>query len=185
MVDYNGYMDVIISGFDGFFISIVNSWPRSWNDFMHALSFVGQPLITITILSLIAIYGLRWMKYRYTYASLIALAAFGFNSLLKLAVHRQRPLTYVPPEDLIASYSFPSGHAAGATLAYGLIAYIVWCKVSNVYIKFAAITILALLVIGVGVSRVYLGDHYPSDVVAGWLVGAAGLSLIIWKARLS
>lgn len=178
-------MSAILSGFDSLILGIVDLLPRSWNDFMLALSFVGQPLIAIAILGVIGVYGLRHKKYQYTYASITALLVFGLNSLIKLVVHRQRPSAYTPSNDLLYSYSFPSGHAAGAMLAYGLLAYIVWRKVSNLYVRLLVLIMSGLLIIGIGVSRVYLGNHYPSDVLVGWTVGALGLAIIMWKVKLS
>jgi undecaprenyl-diphosphatase len=121
---------------------------------------------------------------RRTRTALFVLAATGsgaaLGSLLKLVYDRPRP-AIVPHLVEVASSSFPSGHATDAAVVYltlgALLARTVAEPVLRVYILCAA----ALLVLLVGVSRVYLGVHWPSDVVGGWTIGAAwalGCSLL-------
>ena len=96
------------------------------------------------------------------------------NVLLKNVFQRARP-SFKDPLLTLTSYSFPSGHAAAATLFYGLLAAYLICRVTpwpwRVVIAVLAILMVAL----VGLSRIYLGVHYPSDVLAavaassGWL----------------
>lgn len=108
--------------------------------------------------------------------ALFALAATGTGaaagSLLKLVYDRPRP-ALVPHLVEVASASFPSGHATDAAIVYltlgALLARTVAAPALRVYILSAA----ALLVLLVGVSRVYLGVHWPSDVLGGWTIGAA------------
>lgn len=173
----------MIHQFDSGIISFVDSWPDSFAGFMHALSFIGQPAITITILLAVGAYGLYKRKYFFVNASLVALIVFAINSVIKLVVHRQRPPLYIAPDNLFYSYSFPSGHSAGTVLAYGLLAYILCRKFSNMYARIAIVAGTTILAFGVGISRIYLGDHYPTDVLAGWAVGAAGLAVILWKIK--
>ena len=173
----------MIHQFDSAIISFVDSWPDSFAGLMHMLSFVGQPAITITILLLIGAYGLYKRKYFFVNSSFAALIVFAINSVIKLVVHRQRPPLYIAPDNLLYSYSFPSGHSAGTVLAYGLLAYILCRKFSNIYARIAVIAGTIILAFGVGLSRIYLGDHYPTDVLAGWAIGAAGLAVILWKIK--
>jgi undecaprenyl-diphosphatase len=174
----------MIDQFDSAVISFVDSWPRWLDGIMHAFSFVGQPAVTITVMAAIGIYGLAKTKRKYTWASIITLLFFGFNSLVKFIVHRNRPSTYIPPEDILRTYSFPSGHAAGSMLAFGLLAYIAWRKFRNPYARIAALSAATLVIIGVSLSRIYIGAHYPSDVVAGLIVGAVGLIVVMWRVKL-
>ena len=70
-------------------------------------------------------------------------------------------------------YSFPSGHTANATIAYGVLGVLVARLPWPTAIRVAIEVVLGAIVFGVGLSRVWLGVHYPTDVVAGWLLGGA------------
>jgi membrane-associated phospholipid phosphatase len=106
-------------------------------------------------------------------------------TVVKFVVHRQRPEL---PYSVIAAhgYSFPSGHAMGVTTsalvsAWALHHWIIGPQVPESLSGTAAIAIIA----GVGFSRVYLGVHYPSDVIAGWALGIVWASVVISFAALS
>jgi len=96
------------------------------------------------------------------------------NVLLKNVFQRARP-SFVDPLLTLTSYSFPSGHAAAATLFYGLLAAYFICRVKPWPWRVVIAVLAALMVALVGLSRIYLGAHYPSDVLAavaasgGWL----------------
>jgi undecaprenyl-diphosphatase len=95
------------------------------------------------------------------------------NDLFKLLFGRMRPPTFVVYGDLPASLSFPSGHSTVATATYFLLALIVARLEARPAAKILLFVIAAMLAIAVGVSRVYLGVHWPSDVLAGWCAGGA------------
>ncbi len=101
------------------------------------------------------------------------------NIGMKMVFQRQRPTI----EHLIqvGGYSFPSGHAMVSTAFYGFIGYLLWLNLRNL-VKFSwVIPILTLiLILCIGVSRVYLGVHFPSDVLAGFAVGAIWLIACIY-----
>jgi undecaprenyl-diphosphatase len=78
----------------------------------------------------------------------------------------------------IKSYSFPSGHAYGGMVIYGLLAYLAYKHLPHPWNLLSAL-LLGMLIIVIGVSRVYLGAHFPSDVAVGWLLGAITLALIL------
>ncbi|WP_165981819.1 phosphatase PAP2 family protein, partial [Listeria monocytogenes] len=93
-------------------------------------------------------------------------------SIIKNIVHRPRP-TYKLNEH--GGFSFPSGHSTGSTIFYGMLAFMLILYVSRRWLRFK-IGILALgIVILVMYSRVYLGVHFQSDVVTGFLIGNAAL----------
>lgn len=110
------------------------------------------------------------------------------NTLLKFAYGRERP-TWEDPLLTLHSQSFPSGHTAGATLFYGfLAAYMVW-RMRNAPARVLAVLACAFMVALVGFSRIYLGVHYLSDVLAAvsmstaWLVFSLILVREIAKRR--
>lgn len=78
-------------------------------------------------------------------------------------------------------YSFPSGHALISVVAYGWIAYLICKKTQNIYLKIFIITVATFLIVIIGFSRVYLGVHWPSDVLAGWAIGTVILVVAVSK----
>jgi len=113
-------------------------------------------------------------KDRRAAATLTAVAAVteGVNAVLKLAVQRVRPSVWAVAT--LHSYSFPSGHAMAAVAIYGMTAVVVVRLCPRLARPAAVgIPVLALLI---GVSRVYLGVHWPTDVLAGFAAGAFILS---------
>ena len=130
-------------------------------------------------LTLASMAPLLWRK-RIGDALLLAIAVSSalFTHDLKALVGRPRP-DYAIVEQVSQSMGFPSGHAAFAILLGGALIYLVWHGVDNAPLRWAACAALTLLVLAVGISRVYLGVHWPSDVLGGYLFGATVLSLLV------
>ena len=99
-------------------------------------------------------------------ASVLVLLLLPLATISKLAFRRQRPPTIYAGNMRIKSYSFPSSHAYTAALGGGFFAML--CFTSNSYLLGSLVSAIVIIV---GVSRVYLGAHYPSDVLAGWALG--------------
>ena len=99
------------------------------------------------------------------------------ESGLKLVFQRPRPTWAIV--DLPSSFSFPSGHALVSLVAYGMIAYLLWLAVRSHRGKLAVIALAVTLVGLIGFSRVYLGVHYFSDVMAGYAAGLTWLSALV------
>lgn len=111
---------------------------------------------------------------RWRTGTLVALACASgswANVLFKQAVARTRP-DLVPHLMAETSNSFPSGHAANSAIVYLTLATLAWPLLRQPAARGFAIGAAALLVVAIGMSRVYLGVHWPSDVLAGWLFGA-------------
>jgi undecaprenyl-diphosphatase len=114
-------------------------------------------------------------------ALLVLVAVLGglaINSLLKIQFARPRPDLFVPAAKVFTA-SFPSGHAAYSAITYmtlaALLARTTECRRLRVYFVAVAVAVTFMI----GVSRVYLGVHYPTDVLAGWCLGATW-ALICW-----
>lgn len=122
-------------------------------------------------------------------------AVFAFATLLgnvvgywlKIAVSRPRPPSELAYPGLAQNdFGFPSGHALHAALFYGFLAFIVWrCPSSRLW-RWAVVVVVGLVTFAIltGVSRVYLGVHWPSDVLGGFLIGLV-LLLLLAKAYVS
>jgi membrane-associated phospholipid phosphatase len=108
----------------------------------------------------------------------VAISSLLLMFCLKFIFHRDRPLT--PLLDAAQGYSFPSGHALNSITFYGLIIFIVWQNEKNNFLKWLLTILLVLLIIFIGISRVYLRVHYASDVLAGFSVGLMWLLLSLW-----
>lgn len=95
------------------------------------------------------------------------------NQILKRIVQRPRPTEYRLIEE--NGYSFPSGHSMVSAAFYGFFIYLIFKNVKNKYIKWSSISFLSLLIILIGISRIYLGVHYTSDVMAGFVISISYL----------
>jgi undecaprenyl-diphosphatase len=94
------------------------------------------------------------------------------NSLLKLEFARPRP-DFIAPAARVFTASFPSGHATMSAITYLTLAALLARTTASRQLRVYFITIGIMLTLLVGVSRIYLGVHYPTDVLAGWCIGSA------------
>ena len=92
-------------------------------------------------------------------------------------LQRPRPIEFKIINE--TGYSFPSGHSMISMAFYGYIIYLIYNNIKNKYLKTALISILSLLIVMIGISRIYLGVHYTSDVCAGFLVSISYLIIYI------
>ena len=99
------------------------------------------------------------------------------NLMLKNILQRPRPTEYRIIDE--RGYSFPSGHSMISMAFYGLLIYLIYKNIKNKYLKFTLIGLLSFLIVSIGISRIYLGVHYTSDVLAGFLVSISYLILYI------
>lgn len=103
--------------------------------------------------------------------------ATGLNLILKQILQRPRPTEYRIIDE--TGYSFPSGHSMISMAFYGYIIYLIYKYVKNKYLKIGLITTLSVLIILIGTSRIYLGVHYTSDVIAGFMISISYLIIYI------
>lgn len=127
-------------------------------------------VLTITLFIVLSIFKNKLMGF-FIVLNLALSAAL--NQLLKHIVQRPRPTEYRLIDE--SGYSFPSGHSMVSTAFYGLFIYLIFKNVKNKYIKWGSIVFLSILIISIGVSRIYLGVHYTSDVLAGFLISISYL----------
>lgn len=165
-------MRSLLHRFDAYFTVQIQAWPHWLRPVMRLASFLGYPYITLGVVAAgLLVVGWVMGDIRYGYAGGIIFATHGVGSLLKLIIGRRRPATYLPRRWHLKTHSFPSGHALGSAAAYGTVALLLNEVGSGG--SLAALFLVGMIIV-IGFSRVYLGAHYPSDVMAGWLLGAAG-----------
>ena len=99
------------------------------------------------------------------------------NQLLKFVLQRPRPDDYRLIDE--SGYSFPSGHSMISMAFYGYLIYLIYKSKFNKYVKIILITIFVFLILFIGISRIYLGVHYTSDVIAGILLSNSYLIVFI------
>jgi len=131
-------------------------------------------IVVLTIITF-AVSGYLFLARKFSTAWLMLVAVFGgiaLNELLKLAFTRPRP-DFVYQAVRVFTSSFPSGHAELSAITYLTIAALLTQSQSSFRIALYFTVLAALLTILIGVSRIYLGVHYPTDVLGGWCIGAA------------
>jgi membrane-associated phospholipid phosphatase len=149
-------------------------WP------LYLISAIGFPVYS-AIIDALAVLILWLMRLRLESVFLLAsLLADALGGILKIVVGRHRPtpdLVHVVQQ--IQQPSFPSGHTLHYTVFYGFLFFVIATNFKSSWMRNSALVICALLVLLVGPSRVYLGEHWPTDVLGGYLVGALCLAPLI------
>jgi undecaprenyl-diphosphatase len=146
--------------------------------FFSVMSWIGSQ-----VMNGIIIIGVGWLVLRRDWFRAVALTlavviGTALNDLLKALFHRGRPETaieFIKHE----SWSFPSGHSMNSLIGFGFVAYLFLERTSDRRARIAIIVATVILVGLVGFSRLYLGVHYLSDVIAGFLAGAVWLLVCI------
>lgn len=176
--------DEILEASSRYWDQTIQSWVHGFarpmlTQWMLGLSWIGSPYALVPAVTLAAVW--LWWRGLKDDAVLVAAAAVGgvaLNEVMKMHFKRLRPdLPWALVQE--HSFSFPSGHSVLAMVLYGVIVYKTQDKLRSKWAKAALMVGAALMVAGIGVSRVYLGVHYPSDVAAGYFVGAVWLAAVI------
>jgi membrane-associated phospholipid phosphatase len=164
--------------FDAFVRTAVHQFATpSLTRLMQVFSFLGS-VAAVAAMSLVAVCVSLYFRHTRT-AALLAITMLGAAVLdvaLKHAFHRPRPVAFFGATP--NSYSFPSGHALGSLCFYGILAAILAARARGRSAKFCVWMAAALLVGMIGFSRIYLGVHYPSDVIAGYCAAAVWVGAV-------
>jgi undecaprenyl-diphosphatase len=148
------------------------------------ITFLGTGLVVMTIVAISSLF-LYLSRHRYS-AGLLLFATLGalvLNTLLKASFDRPRPQIFQWGTHVLSS-SFPSGHAMSATVVYSMVAFLAARLEAKRWVRWLVILVAVVLIVLIGSSRVYLGVHYPSDILAGVLMGFAwaGFCLAMFEA---
>lgn len=140
---------------------------------MEAFSALATPVSLIVFLLVIAAFAPGRRPGACCAVNLVLV--FALNQALKLAIQRPRPDGFQLAVE--HGFSFPSGHSMVAMAFFGLLAWMVWHYESDRVMRIGCVAAFGVIVVMVGISRIYLGVHYASDVIAGFCVSLAWLAI--------
>jgi len=140
---------------------------------MLEITTLGTGTVLLMIVCVAALF-LTLTKHKYSALLLLVATSGGLllDMVLKLQFNRPRPHVFIWGTQAFGS-SFPSGHAMGATITYSTVAYLAARLHRRAWARWLTMSVALLVILLIGVSRVYLGVHYPSDVLAGMIMGLA------------
>lgn len=174
-------LDNEIAAFDETTYQFIKAFSSHFLDnYMHFATFLGnRQFIVFFGLGLMAYYLFirphRWYSIK---IPAVAIGSISANLLLKEIYDRARPTAFQMIE--ASGLSFPSGHAMFNLSFYGLLIYIIHKEFKNKTKKYLSIFILSILILSIGISRIYLGVHYASDVLAGFCAGFLWLIIALF-----
>ncbi|MBA3393563.1 MAG: phosphatase PAP2 family protein [Deltaproteobacteria bacterium] len=150
------------------------------------LSALGSTSVTVLIIVLASVFLLLDRRPRQAMLVIATTASAGFILLLlKTSIGRERP-SIVKHIDIAGGLSFPSGHTLLAAVLYPTLGMLIASNLRGRHLKIFVFAVAALLALVVGLTRVYIGVHYPTDVLGGWCLGVAvsiGAGLAIGKLK--
>src|SRR5690554_4001009 len=181
-VSYNSHLSIRI---DEWCIHLIQQWEsKGLTRLSKWFSFIGSGWMT-SILGFGIIVLLWLLKYRYEILIfLFAVCGSGLlNLLLKHLFGRSRP--DIHPIIVETGFSFPSGHSMSAFTFYGIVTIILWTHIPNRLGKSLLIGFSIVMIVMIGLSRVYLGVHYPSDIIGAYLASFCWLIVMVGLLRYS
>ncbi|MEH7413814.1 phosphatase PAP2 family protein [Neobacillus drentensis] len=147
---------------------------------MKFFTFIGSAPFVIVMSFGILFFLYKVLKHRVELILFIAsiLGSAALNTLLKHLFHRIRPNLHRIID--IGGFSFPSGHAMNAFSVYVIITFLLWRHIPRKWGRTLLILFSFFMILAIGVSRIYLGVHYPSDIVGGYFASGFWLAIAIW-----
>jgi undecaprenyl-diphosphatase len=168
---------VLAGGTQAFDVAILRWLHEHQNPMLTALmvemTYLGTGTVVMMVVIVVALF--LWHTEHKHSARLLLAATVGnilLNGALKLVYHRPRPSVFVWQTTAVSS-SFPSGHAMSATVVYGTVAYLVMRLQKHHWSRMLTLGAAIILILLICLTRLYLGVHYPSDVIGGIIVGLA------------
>jgi undecaprenyl-diphosphatase len=146
---------------------------------MQVLTFLGSiGFLAVLFAICIAVFLVAGWKHAAIWLAVAMGGSVVLDVSLKLAFHRARPVPFfggVPH-----TYSYPSGHALSSLCFYGVLAGLCCARIQSRAARILIWIAGGVLIVGIGLSRIYLGVHYPTDVIAGYLAGALWVSTLLF-----
>ena len=151
---------------------------ESLTSIAKAITLLGQDKFIIFVLILVLIISFILKKIKTgAIVLLFLIISHTLNYIIKIIFQRPRPEILRLIEE--SGFSFPSGHTMAATALYGILIYLILKSELNKNLKIISASILSLMVFSVGLSRIYLGVHYASDVLGAFLISIILLLILI------
>jgi undecaprenyl-diphosphatase len=148
----------------------------SWPGFMPQ-GFVISALIVLVM----RVFGFRWEAVTAVFATLLPPIA---TAIVKETIQRPRPaVDLVRVLHILDSYSFPSGHVMYYVGFFGFLWFLVYTLLKHSWLRTAGLVLLGVFIALIGVSRIYLGQHWASDVLGAYLLGSLTLVVNVWFYR--
>ncbi len=161
--------------FDYMIYDTIISFRNSFFDFyfINVTRLANTQTIILVVILFILIFRNRYSLF----LVVSSIDCFLLTTLIKHLVERSRPMGLKLIEQ--GGYSFPSGHTMISVCVYGYLFYLVIIKIKNKILKYSVSLLLFLVILSIGVSRIYVGVHFASDVLAGYLLATSYLLLLI------
>lgn len=167
--------------FDTRVIAFVQSFESKFlTAIMKFLSFIGSTVavIFITIGSAFFLYRILHHRRELILLAITMIGSTLLNMLLKSIFQRARPeINQIVFEE---GFSFPSGHSMAAFSLYGVLTFLLWRHIRTRAGRGLLLTVNSLMILLIGLSRIYLGVHYPSDVIGAYAASGFWLFTVIW-----
>ncbi|MNH95795.1 Phosphatidylglycerophosphatase B [compost metagenome] len=170
-----------LANFDKSIIDFIRNFESSFlTKVMKGFSWIGSAEVVLILVLVLMVVLYKVLKHRLELFLLVGVVAGSglLNVLLKLIFQRARPDLHRIVD--ATGFSFPSGHSMGAFTLYGIIAFLIWKHLSTPFRRVSVIVLSLIMIITIGVSRIYLGVHYPSDILGGYLASGMWLAIAIW-----
>ena len=174
-----------ILNFDIAFIHLIQTFQPNWLTLiMKFISLISSTKSYLFIVPIIAIFFYIKHYRKEAFFTIFIVLGNIFNPIIKNIVNRARPTgDIVNILETKTNSSFPSGHALGAIIFYGFLIYLIW-KLPFKHKKIITL-ILTIFILLVGLSRIYLGAHWPSDVFGGYFIGTVWIIFMAYIYRRS
>jgi undecaprenyl-diphosphatase len=173
--------DQRIEGFDNAVISFVRGLESDvWTNVFVFFTWMGSGLCAgiISLAAMVFLYAVLGHRKELILLASVGAGSWILNETLKAIFERARPTVNRIVEAV--GYSFPSGHSMGAFSLYGILAFLLWKHIRSVSGRILLLVVSGFFVLMIGVSRIYVGVHYPSDIVGGYLASGCWVFAAIW-----
>jgi undecaprenyl-diphosphatase len=172
-------LQTLIWKFDKYFTSLVALLPAYADKVSAKIDRLTHPIVWSSALIVSILTHLYLDNTTWALIAIVVFSCLPIATVIKLIFRRNRPKTIFAKHMKVKSYSFPSSHAFSAALAGGYFAYMSMTLVASpINYIIAGLCVIAMAVIGI--SRVRIGAHYPTDVTGGWVLGLMTLVMILY-----